>query len=73
MNGLSRRIDKIEERLGSSHGPVRRWPNGDGTFIEFPAGLTLVDICALVRSMEHSTDEADRRLDGNGGHYADEI
>jgi len=43
MNSLSKRIDRIEERLDPDKGPGLHWPNGDGTFTEIPGCLSLND------------------------------
>ncbi len=43
MSNLSRRVDRIEERLKPDTGPGLRWLNGDGTFMEVPGCRTLND------------------------------
>lgn len=62
MNSLSRRIDKIEERLEPDAGPVLRFPNGDGTFMEVRGVRSLNDpqIALAVARRCRQADE-DRR------------
>ncbi|GEM_PF-2491806 len=64
MSSLSRRVDKIQEQLEPENGPVFRWPNRDGTFIEVRGVrslndpklvlrvASLADVAALMRGAE---------------------
>jgi hypothetical protein len=56
MNSLSRRVDRIEERLEPEEGPWLRWPNGDGTFSEVPGCRSLNDPQIAI-AIARTTDE----------------
>jgi len=44
---LSRRIDKIERKLRPEKGEFWQFPHPDGSFIDVPGYLTLIDIVAM--------------------------
>ena len=46
-NILKRRVEKIEQKLEPEKGPSRRIHCSDGSFIEVPDHLTLIDLIAM--------------------------
>ena len=44
MYSLSRRVDKIEERLEPDKGACLRFPMGDGRFVELPGCGDMQDV-----------------------------
>jgi len=62
MSSLSKRLDRITERLEPDKGPGLRWPNEDGTFTEIPGCLTLNDPKIAVRVASSAGVRADARV-----------
>jgi hypothetical protein len=57
---LSRRIDKIEEKLEPEKGCSLRFPDGKGGFIELPGRRSIIDILAIVGASKNKLDETGR-------------
>ena len=57
------RLKRIEKKLEPEKGERKKFPCPDGSFIEMPVGLTLVDVLALagIGRDEVTMDETERK------------
>jgi len=60
---LSRRVDKIEQKLQPEKGYWLRFPNGKGGFIEVPGCRSIADVAALagIGSHREQMNETERK------------
>ena len=60
---LSKRIEKIEQKLRPEKGHWLRFPDGEGGFIEVPGCQTIADVAALagIGSHREQMDETERK------------
>ena len=62
MDRLSRRVDRIEERLEPEKGVCLRWPNTDGTVTEVPGCRSLNDPQIAIAIARHGAGPIAKRL-----------